>query len=303
MENIKDIEITELNPAERLNSRLNICMNKYNELSNELNIIVINSYRRLRVIKKSKKFFMLTDDEKKVVNESLKILDNDENITISDLPETHFEGTDSGFIKQFKEMTIKATRELSGILAEIWLVVGLAVEVDDSVKEFMDIAFTGPEFGTFKNVLDSIDVEQVNNVKRIYIDDPKLALKVLRDIVKEKAKGIEMKTEIKEEVKKMDKKVKEEIKMETSKVNDNIKKKKKKKTSTSYSGTSGLFDNLSTTTKVVGGVLGLLAVGYVGKKVYDHFNSDDIVVIDSAGLDFESFGFDNDSFTDISNNW
>jgi hypothetical protein len=295
MQEIKNVEIKELNPAERLNSRLNICMDKYIEVSDELNKMFILTYRRLRVIKKSKSFFMLTDKEKMAVNESLRILDNMENITISKLPESEFKGNDSDFIKNFIETTTRISRELSGILAEIWLIVGLAVEVDDSVKEFMDIAFTGEEFSKFKTILDSIDAEQVNDVKGLYMDDPKLALKVLRDIVAEKAGTNEIKTKVKNEVKEMDKKVKNEVKEMDKKVNDKVKKKKKKTSTSSYNG-SGMFDNMSTTTKVVGGVLGLLAVGYVGKKVYDHFNSDDIVVIDSAGMDFS----DNNSFT---NNW
>lgn len=295
--------IKELNQAERLNSRLNICMEAYTSKSKELHKINVYAYRKFKSILANVEHMKKLPAEKlQFVQDAMFAFEpNKETLESSDYLKETINCRTEQYIANFERDAVKYIKEISGILAEVWLLVNMAEEVDADIQEFLDIAFAGPEYSNFKSTLDSIDKTNIESIKDLYMNDPKLALSTLRDMVKDayNTKGIEK--EVVDNVNESEEEViedvltfMEEIEEDTEDKNDNHK-------SNNSGSTSSSSTDYSTLTKVGLGIVGILALGYVGKKVYDHFNSDDVVIIDSDGLDFsssfDSFTSSFDSFT------
>lgn len=300
------IDIKELNQAERLNSRLNICMEAYSKLANEVSVLTVRAVNVFGSIYKNTKVMgNLSDRESELVVVTMELYKGNIDFYKSlNVPKVNNTLGLNKYISDYETKLNNLTKEISGILAEVWLLVNIAEEVDADIQEFLDIAFAVPEYSNFKLTLDSIDKTNIESIKDLYMNDPKLALSTLRDMVKDayNTKGIE--EEVVDNVNESEEEViedvltfMEEIEEDTEDKNDNHK-------SNNSGSTSSSSTDYSTLTKVGLGIVGILALGYVGKKVYDHFNSDDVVIIDSDGLDFSStFDSFTSSFDNIKTEW
>lgn len=288
---MEKIEIKELSQEERLNSRLNICMNAYIEKSASLVNLTIYAYRKFKEILGNQELMSkLPADKLQLVKDAMeKFEPNKEIFENSNLSKEKINCRTEVYIMEFKRNAEYHMREISGILAEFWLLTTMADEVDDEVQKFMDTAFEGEELSVFKNILDNLDNNELKDIKDLYMTDPKLSLGLLRDkvqaVVDARASNKEVEEtinnveeEIMEEIKETEEKVKEEMKKdkETEKeVNEEFKKKDVKPEDNKYK------KYLKYAAIAAVG----LAVGYVGKKIYDNCTSDDIIIIDTDGID------------------
>ena len=285
------IDIKELNQAERLNSRLNICMNAYNKKTKELHKLNVFAYRKFKSILANPELMSkLPEDKLQLVKDIMVAFEpNKEALESSDYLKETINCRTEQYIVNFERDAKMSIREISGILAEIWLIVSMAEEMDDVIKEFMEIAFTGPEYGMFKTILDELDTDVVNDIKDLYMTDPKLSLDILRDRVNDQVKSRNVFNEVIDTIENIEEEVQEEIKETKEKAEEKMNDKKE---------TQEEFKNKDVKTekdvkqdkykkylKYAAIAVAGLAVGYAGKKIYDNCTSDDIIIIDTDGID------------------
>ena len=283
--------IKELNQAERLNSRLNICMEAYTSKSKELHKINVYAYRKFKSILANVEHMKKLPAEKlQFVQDAMFAFEpNKETLESSDYLKETINCRTEQYIANFERDAVKYIKEISGVLAEIWLLVSMAEEADDEIKEFMEIAFTGNEYGMFKTILDELDTETVDDIKAVYMSDPKLALSLLRDRVNDQVKIRNVFNEVKDDIENIEEEVQEEIKETKEKAEEKMNDKKE---------TQEEFKNKDVKTekdvkqdkykkylKYAAIAVAGLAVGYAGKKIYDNCTSDDIIIIDTDGID------------------
>ncbi len=303
---MEKIDIKELNQAERLNSRLNICMEAYTKKANEVSVLTVNAVNVFANVHKNNKVMgNLSDRESEIIITTMDLYKNNREYYSSlNVPKVKNTLGLNKYIAEYETKLGNLTKEIYGILAEVWLLVNIAEEVDEGIQQFLDIAFAGPKYGEFKLTLDSIDETNIETIKDLYMSDAKLALSTLRDIVRDIYETKIIEKEVIDDVNENEEEVLEDVLTFMEEIEDDTEDEKDKHKSNSSSSSSSISINYSTLTKVGLGIVGILALGYVGKKVYDHFNSDDVVIIDSDGLDFSStFDSYTTAFDNIETKW
>ena len=300
------INDTEINQVEKLNDRLNLCMEEYNKKVTEVSVLTVQAASVFgNVYKNPKVMGKLSNRESEIIITTMDLYKNNREYYSSlNVPKVKNTLGLNKYIAEYETKLGNLTKEIYGILAEIWLLVNIAEEVDEGIQQFLDIAFAGPKYGEFKLTLDSIDETNIETIKDLYMSDAKLALSTLRDIVRDIYETKIIEKEVIDDVNENEEEVLEDVLTFMEEIKDDTKDKKKKHKSKKSSSSSSNSTNYSTLTKVGLGIAGILALGYVGKKVYDHFNSDDVVIIDSDGLDFSStFDSYTTAFDNIETKW
>ncbi len=300
------INNTEINQVEKLNDRLNLCMEEYNKKVTEVSVLTVNAVNVFANVHKNNKVMgNLSDRESEIIITTMDLYKNNREYYSSlNVPKVKNTLGLNKYIAEYETKLGNLTKEIYGILAEVWLLVNIAEEVDEGIQQFLDIAFAGPKYGEFKLTLDSIDETNIETIKDLYMSDAKLALSTLRDIVRDIYETKIIEKEVIDDVNENEEEVLEDVLTFMEEIEDDTEDEKDKHKSNSSSSSSSSSINYSTLTKVGLGIVGILALGYVGKKVYDHFNSDDVVIIDSDGLDFSStFDSYTTAFDNIETKW
>ena len=300
------INNTEINQVEKLNDRLNLCMEEYNKKVTEVSVLTVNAVNVFANVHKNNKVMgNLSDRESEIIITTMDLYKNNREYYSSlNVPKVKNTLGLNKYIAEYETKLGNLTKEIYGILAEVWLLVNIAEEVDEGIQQFLDIAFAGPKYGEFKLTLDSIDETNIETIKDLYMGDAKLALSTLRDIVRDIYETKIIEKEVIDDVNENEEEVLEDVLTFMEEIEDDTEDEKDKHKSNSSSSSSSSSINYSTLTKVGLGIVGILALGYVGKKVYDHFNSDDVVIIDSDGLDFSStFDSYTTAFDNIETKW
>ena len=284
-------DIKELSQPERLNSRLNICMQAYNKLIFDAEKLNVFTYRRFKEILSNEQLMSkLPADKLQFVKDAMVAFEpNKELLESSDHLKETINCRTEQYIANYERDATQFVREISGVLAEVWILVSMAEEVDEDIQQFMDIAFTGNEYGTFKTILDEIDVNEINDIKQVYLSDPKLALAILRDKVNEQVEIRNVFGKVEETIKVTEEEVVEEIKETKQKVEEEMNK--NEETKEEFKGKDVKTDKdvkqdkYKKYLKYAAIAVAGLAVGYAGKKIYDNCTSDDIIIIDTDGID------------------
>ena len=298
------INNTEINQVEKLNDRLNLCMEEYNKKVTEVSVLTVNAVNVFANVHKNNKVMgNLSDRESEIIITTMDLYKNNREYYSSlNVPKVKNTLGLNKYIAEYETKLGNLTKEIYGILAEVWLLVNIAEEVDEGIQQFLDIAFAGPKYGEFKLTLDSIDESNIESIKDLYMSDPELALSTLRDIVKDIYETKIIEKEVMDDVNQTEKEVVEDVLTFMEVIEDDTEDDDHKSDNTNDNSSNKI--DYGTITKVGLGIIGILALGYAGKKLYDHFNSDDVVIIDSDGLDFSSaFGDYTTAFDNIKTEW
>lgn len=298
------INNTEINQVEKLNDRLNLCMEEYNKKVTEVSVLTVNAVNVFANVHKNNKVMgNLSDRESEIIITTMDLYKNNLDYYKSlNVPKVKNTLGLNKYIAEYETKLGNLTKEIYGILAEVWLLVNIAEEVDEGIQQFLDIAFAGPKYGEFKLTLDSIDETIIATIKDLYMSDAKLALSALRDTVKDIYETKIIEKEVMGDVNQTEKEVVEDVLTFMEVIEDDTEDDDHESDNRNHSSSNKI--DYGTITKVGLGIIGILALGYAGKKLYDHFNSDDVVIIDSDGLDFSStFDSYTTAFDNIETKW
>lgn len=288
-----EIEIKELTFEQKLDSRISICYKAYEGYTSDMQNLVINARMHIsealedeEAMEELKKNNNAEYNKINAVLESLNLIENNDYYDGREDVNAHLPLSEyvTKFTTDLHEVTSKAYHSV----LEIWLISKIpGIRVHPDTVAFVEGYLSTKELKDYQDALINMDLLFLNKVIELYKENPSTGMETLITYVRESIMAKLTAIEVTNTIETIEKEIKEDIDEFIGKIETIEKEERASRSSSSKSSSSSnTIGNLSTPVAVGLGIVGVLAIGYIGKKIYDHFNSDDVVVIDSEGLEY-----------------